>query len=235
MIDLSREKNYLLIAAILSLLSSAKWIGGIISIVVIVLEYLAFSGFEEKLGLSRPKAYYIRSIIVGIVAGVIAIGAIALTIASGFGSDATYEIEGVGTGTDIIGYVTHTTSFYVSTTTGTSTADVSDKNAIIIIGAFAIAWVPLVISVWYSTKAYTELGNFFGIDEFEKYRMCTLALIIGLPLWILLTFAVIGLVIIIGLAIAGIVFKILGITKIPEKYEKGDNVASATPFEPVTY
>lgn len=190
MVDVSKEKQYLLYGIVLSLLGGIPYIGAIFAIIAIIMYYMAFSGYEQKLGLDKPKKYYLYSIVIGIIGTLIVLGII-------FSGSFTNHVENGAA------------SF-------TNTGDYSSIIEVIL-PALILFWLVMLAGTYYSTLAFAELAKYFKIDDFITYRKIALISVGGFPLWIVIP--LIGWLIFIGLALAALVYVIKGITKLPETYE----------------
>jgi len=216
-VNLSTEKNYFIIVIIFSFLAGIPYIGSLFGIIAIILMYLGFKGYEEKLGLKKPKELYVKSIIASIIGVILIIGL--FIVVSGHSNEET---------------VHYTYEYYDYNYADYYEEPGSDEGFSVVLFTLFLFWVVEIIATWYSTLAFVELGHYFGIKEFETYRTAVLALYIGLPLWIILSFLIIGLFVMILLAVIALVYYLLGISKLPSSWEKEETTLGTT-SSPIIY
>lgn len=229
-VDVSQEKRYLLIGVVLVLMSFLPKYGTVLGIVGLVLQYVAFRGYDEKLGLPEGRKYFLRSLVAGVLGLFVAIGAVFLVAISYVGWTES------GSHGNFVS-VAPVTTYYGNTTVITTELGVGSNvdHAILLSVVLVVLalWAAFVISVYYSTKAFLALGKYFGIEEFEKYRTFALAAWIPMPFWLVLV--VVGWVIFVILDVISLVYLIMGIEKLPDKAEKKESEIEFTGNSPVIY
>ena len=205
-IDLRDERSKMIWGLITSVLAAIPYVGTVFGIISIVLYYMGFDGYAKKLGLDGARKYYLRGIIWGIVLFAVGAGLIIGGI--------------VVTGGSVANHVDHGGAFNViNSEYGYDSNTLSDEAIALIAAGGLILFVAILLMVYYFAKALVVLGDFFGIEEFRKYKTMVYIAYFLLPVWVVTLF---GLVVFAILAVIAFVYLVLGISKLPDSWDAPD-------------
>ncbi len=200
-VDVSSERTFGLIGAILALLVWIPNIGRLLGLIGFVLVLIALHGIGEKTGNKRPFDYYLKSFIIGlagiIVVIVLFIAMFAMAFHSSSGTQSGEIISPLGgSPTQIISYESHD--------------ELTGAGIGLVVVAVIIFILVIILAAYYEKKAWEEMARLTKVKEFNDAAKF---------LW----WGALTVIILVGfiLLLIAAIYRILAFSNMPQRLELG--------------
>ncbi|MCD6523600.1 MAG: DUF996 domain-containing protein [Thermococcus sp.] len=198
-VDISSERMMGLIGSVLAFAGVIPRVGGILSLIGLILVLIALNGIGHKLHDERPFNYYLKAIIVILVLVIVGV----VVIAAAFVVSSS-SIDSLGKGTELI------------VSPGSSITIIEEESphltgegiALLVIGA-GIILAGIIVGGYFQKKAWESMYKLTGVEAFQNTAKF---------LW----WGVLTIVILIGaiLLLISEIYQIIAFANLPEKLTK---------------